>query len=156
MKCNEIQKHYYAWRILLNHLLLMRTQRSFRLCPFYLKHVVHWKPYWEQGMLLMKPLGLAGWAQVVVRADSALEAGSSHWALTSVTGHPRMHHGRMGRRVVRKVMGASMRWATVGGARGHMGGSRRTHVRWSGGRGESTSWEAMSKELSFFLVLLPL
>lgn len=49
-------------------------------------------------MLLVEALGLAGRAQVIIGAHSALEAGPSHLSLTTITSHPRVNHQLVMRR----------------------------------------------------------
>lgn len=48
---------------------------------------LHRVPYGQQSMLSVRPLSLAGRAQVIVGTHGALEASPDHGALTAVTGH---------------------------------------------------------------------
>lgn len=51
-------------------------------------------------MLSVRPLGLAGGAQVIVGTNRTLEASSNHGTLTSITGDIRVEGGRRGAMVM--------------------------------------------------------
>lgn len=88
------------------------------LAGAHLVHIGHGVKNGQESMFLVEALGLAGAAQVIIRARGALESGPNHLSLTTITSHTGVNHGLVVKRW------AHMVWT-------HMRVSWRTHVMWS-------------------------